>query len=239
MKKFLFIMSMMLLTVGFISGQRPSTLTAENQVQTVQFSQIPLPYAFDALEPVIDAKTMELHYNEHQGAAVTNLNHLIVGYESYFQGKSLEEVLKNIGNFPNSIRQGVINQGGNVANHDLFWTILTPGGTKPSPEFLKVINETFGSLDTLIEKINAAGLSQFGSGWAWLVVNGHGGLEVMSTPNQDSPLMQGYTPILGLDVWEHAYYLLHQNRRGEYLNNIWQIINWPEVERRFHEAKHS
>jgi Fe-Mn family superoxide dismutase len=193
-----------------------------------------LPYAHDALEPHIDAQTMQIHHGKHHQAYVDNLNKLLDGTGD--EGKTLEELMANISAYP----AGVRNNGGGHYNHSLFWSILGPnaGGT-PSGDLEKAINDAFGSLDVLKEKMSQAGATRFGSGWAWLTVNG-GKLEVSSTPNQDNPLMDVAdvkgTPILGIDVWEHAYYLKYQNRRPEYLGAIWNVINWDAVEARYKAA---
>jgi Fe-Mn family superoxide dismutase len=193
-----------------------------------------LPYALDALEPHIDAKTMEIHHGKHHQAYVDNLNKALAGSDG--EGKSLEELMSNISAFPAAVR----NNGGGHYNHTLFWTVLGPGGGQPSGELSNAINEAFGSLDGLKEKMNTAGTTRFGSGWAWLIVKG-GKLEVTSTPNQDNPLMDVAevkgTPILGIDVWEHAYYLKYQNKRPDYLAAIWNVINWQEVEKKYNAAR--
>jgi len=193
-----------------------------------------LPYAFDALEPHIDAKTMQIHHDKHHQAYVDNLNKALAGTDG--EGKTLEELMGNISAYPAAVR----NNGGGHYNHTLFWTVLGPnaGGT-PSGDLEKAINDTFGSLDALKEKMNTAGATRFGSGWAWLLVN-DGKLIVSSTPNQDNPLMdiaevKGH-PILGIDVWEHAYYLKYQNMRPAYLTAIWNVINWDEVAMRYKAA---
>lgn len=197
------------------------------------FTLPPLPYAFNALEPHIDAQTMQIHHDKHHQAYVDNLNKAIAGTEN--EGKSLEELVARAG----SISPAVRNNGGGHWNHSFFWEILTAGGGQPSGKLADAINSTFGSLDALKEKVNAAGTTRFGSGWAWLIVK-DGKLEVSSTPNQDNPLMDVAdvkgTPILGIDVWEHAYYLKYQNRRPEYLTNIWNVINWNKVAEHFDKA---
>ncbi len=192
-----------------------------------------LPYAFDALEPHIDARTMEIHHDKHHQAYVDNLNKALAGTEH--ENKTLEELMANISAYPAAVR----NNGGGHYNHTLFWTVLGPNGGSPSGELAKAINDAFGSLDALKEKMNTAGATRFGSGWAWLIVK-DGKLEVTSTPNQDNPLMDvadvnGH-PILGIDVWEHAYYLKYQNKRPDYLSAIWNVINWNEVEMRYKAA---
>lgn len=192
-----------------------------------------LPYGFDALEPHIDAQTMQIHHGKHHQAYVDNLNKALAGTDG--ENKSLEELMANISSYPMAVR----NNGGGHYNHSLFWTILGPGGSAPSGKLADAINATFGSLEGLKEKMNTAGATRFGSGWAWLTVSG-GALAVSSTPNQDNPLMDiaetKGTPILGIDVWEHAYYLKYQNKRPDYLNAIWNVINWEEVGKRYEAA---
>jgi len=193
-----------------------------------------LPYSFDALEPHIDAQTMQIHHDKHHQAYVDNLNKALAGTNG--EDKTLEELMANISSYPVAVR----NNGGGHYNHTLFWTVLGPNaGGQPTGDLSKAINDAFGSYDALKEKMNTAGATRFGSGWAWLIVK-DGKLEVTSTPNQDNPLMdiaevKGH-PILGIDVWEHAYYLKYQNRRPEYLTNIWNVINWNEVEKRYKAA---
>ena len=194
-----------------------------------------LPYAHDALEPYIDAKTMEIHHGKHHQAYVDNLNKAIAGTEH--DGKSLDDLVKHAG----SISPAVRNNGGGHWNHSFFWELLAPvGGSAPAGALEAAINDTFGSLDELKVKMNAAGTTRFGSGWAWLIVK-DGKLEVTSTPNQDNPLMEiaeiKGTPILGIDVWEHAYYLKYQNKRPDYLAAIWNVINWKKVDEHFSAAK--
>lgn len=195
-----------------------------------------LPYAYDALEPTFDKETMNIHHTKHHNTYVTGLNGALEDH-SDLQSKSVEELVSNIDEIPESIRTAVRNHGGGHANHSLFWKVLSPnGGGNPSGELADKINEKFGSLDTFKEEFQAAAAARFGSGWAWLVVN-NGELEITSTPNQDSPLMEGKTPILGLDVWEHAYYLNYQNRRPDYAKAFWDIVNWEEVAKNYNEAK--
>lgn len=196
-----------------------------------------LPYAFDALEPHIDAKTMEIHHDKHHAAYVAGLNAALEGLEGY-EGKSVESILAAIKEVPEAKRQAVINHGGGHANHSLFWTLLSAqGGGAPEGELAAAIDATFGGLDAFKEQFSNAAKTRFGSGWAWLVVNGTGALEVLSTLNQDSPLMDGKTPILGLDVWEHAYYLNYQNRRPDYVSAFWNVVNWAKVAELFAAAK--
>jgi Fe-Mn family superoxide dismutase len=192
-----------------------------------------LPYAFDALEPYIDKMTMEIHHDKHHGAYVTNLNKALESAPD-LAGKSLEELLaNNCAIVPENIRTAVRNNGGGHANHSMFWTILAPSaGGEPTGDLAAAISSTFGSFATFKEKFNAAATTRFGSGWAWLVETG-GKLDIYSTANQDSPIMEGKTPVMGLDVWEHAYYLKYQNRRPEYIGAFWSVVNWPEIAKRF------
>jgi superoxide dismutase, Fe-Mn family len=189
----------------------------------------PLPYAAAALEPHIDARTMEIHHGKHHNAYVTNVNKALEAQPA-LAAKPIEQLLRDITSVPDSIRQAVINNGGGHANHTLFWKIMTPGGAKtPGGALAADIAATFGGFDGLKEKIATAATTRFGSGWAWLVLDGSRKLQVYSTANQDSPLMQGHTPILGLDVWEHAYYLNYQNRRPDYIAAWWNVVNWDVV----------
>ncbi len=190
-----------------------------------------LPYAFNALEPHIDARTMEIHHGKHHNTYVTNLNNALAGKPE--ENSSIEDICKNISKFPVAVR----NNGGGHYNHSFFWTILGPNGGKPSGALADAINAAFGSFDEFKTKFAAAAAGRFGSGWAWLIVDGAGKLQITSTPNQDNPLMdvaevQG-KPILGLDVWEHAYYLNYQNRRPDYVTAFWNVVNWSEVAKRF------
>ncbi|MFC0188180.1 superoxide dismutase [Fictibacillus aquaticus] len=195
-----------------------------------------LPYAADALEPHIDKATMEIHHGRHHKTYVDNLNAALEG-QAEFASKSLEDLLTNLDSLPENIRTAVRNNGGGHANHSLFWELLKPGGANaPSGELAEKINSKFGSLDSFKEEFANAAKGRFGSGWAWLVVN-NGELELTSTPNQDTPVMEGKTPVLGLDVWEHAYYLNYQNKRPDYINAFWNVVNWDEVEKRYNEAK--
>ncbi len=197
------------------------------------FELPPLPYAKDALEPNIDAQTMEIHHDKHHAGYVNNLNKALEGHAD-LQGKSLEELLGSIDSLPESIRTAVRNNGGGHSNHSMFWQIMSPnGGGEPTGELATAINSSFGSLDNFKQQFAAAGAGRFGSGWAWLLVASDGSLSVSSTANQDSPLMEGKTPILGVDVWEHAYYLKYQNRRADYLTAWWNVVNWSEVAKRY------
>jgi Fe-Mn family superoxide dismutase len=193
-----------------------------------------LPYAFDALEPHIDKQTMEIHHGKHHNAYVTNLNNALKDLPN-LQSLSVEELLADkCAKVPEAVRQAVINNGGGHANHTLFWTVLGPkAGGEPSGKVGDAIKSTFGGFAGLKEKMVDAGTKRFGSGWSWLVKTKDGKLEVYATLNQDSPLMEGKTPIFGIDVWEHAYYLKYQNRRPDYLQAIWNVVNWAEVNKRF------
>lgn len=195
-----------------------------------------LPYAYDALEPHIDARTMEIHHTKHHQAYIDKANAALEGH-SDLQGKSIEELLADLNALPESIRGAIRNNGGGHANHSLFWTIMAPGaGGAPQDKLSTAIDAAFGSFDKFKEQFAAAGATRFGSGWAWLVRKSDGGLAVMSTANQDSPISEGVTPILGLDVWEHAYYLNYQNRRPDYISAFWNVVNWQEVAKRFDAA---
>jgi superoxide dismutase, Fe-Mn family len=195
-----------------------------------------LPYAFDALVPHIDEETMKIHHGRHHNTYVTNLNNALEGHADLAE-KSLEDLLTNLDALPESIRTAVRNNGGGHANHSLFWELLSPnGGGSPTGELSDAINSAFGSLDAFKEEFAKAAMTRFGSGWAWLIVD-NGQLVVTSTPNQDTPVMEGKTPILGLDVWEHAYYLNYQNKRPDYVAAFWNVVNWDEVSKRFNAAK--
>lgn len=197
-----------------------------------------LPYSHDALEPYIDTKTMEIHHGKHHQGYVTKLNDALEGH-SDLASLSVEDLLRQIDSVPEGIRQAVINNGGGHANHSLFWSIISAnGGGPPTGELATAIETAFGSLEAGREEFVTAASTRFGSGWAWLVVDGNGDLKIYSTANQDSPLMNGDTPIIGLDVWEHAYYLNYQNRRPDYIEAfIENLINWDEITRRYAEAK--
>jgi superoxide dismutase, Fe-Mn family len=198
------------------------------------FEVPPLPYDYAALEPHIDEQTMRLHHDKHHQAYVDNANNALEGTE--WADRPVEEVLQSLELLPEEIRTAVRNNAGGHANHSFFWEIMSPnGGGEPQGELADAINSTFGGLDSLIEQVNDSGVKRFGSGWTWLVVD-ESTLAVTSTANQDTPLSEGKTPILGIDVWEHAYYLKYQNRRPEYLAAWWNVANWPEVARRFETA---
>ena len=185
-----------------------------------------LPYAYDALEPHIDAETMEIHHSKHHNTYVTKLNEAVSGTEH--ENASLEDLVKNYKDLPSDIQTAVRNNGGGHYNHSFFWETLSPEGKELSGDLKSAIEAKFGSVDEFKEKFEAAGAARFGSGWAWLVLN-NGELEVVSTPNQDNPVTDGQTPLLGVDVWEHAYYLKYQNKRPEYLKAFWNVVNWDKV----------
>ena len=193
-----------------------------------------LPYAFSALEPSIDAQTMQIHYEKHHQAYIDKLNAAVAGTE--WENLAVEELLRRFKEVPEDKKAAVRNHGGGHANHSLFWTILSPEKPSPSKALEDELSKAFGSVQDFKVQFSEKATTQFGSGWAWLVVNGSA-LEVCSTPNQDSPLMEGKTPILGLDVWEHAYYLRYQNKRPDYVAAFWSVVNWTEVERRLGEAR--
>lgn len=193
----------------------------------------PLAYPYNALEPHIDARTMEIHHTKHHQAYINNVNNAIKG-KADLESKSVEALIANINAIPEDIRNVVRNNGGGHANHTFFWTIIGPkAGGQPQGKVAAAIDQAFGSFDAFKEKFAQAATTRFGSGWAWLSVAKDGKLEISSTPNQDSPLMEGKTPLLGIDVWEHAYYLHYQNRRPDYIAAFWNVVNWQEVEKRF------
>jgi superoxide dismutase, Fe-Mn family len=196
------------------------------------FTLPPLPYDYSALEPHIDTQTMQIHHDKHHAAYVNNLNAALESHAN-LQNQSIEDILRNINDVPEAVRQAVINNGGGHANHTMFWEIMGPNGGEPTGALAQAISKAFGDFASFKAKINDAGVKRFGSGWSWLVADGGGNLQVISTANQDSPYMQGFTPILGVDVWEHAYYLKYQNRRPDYLNAWWSTVNWEAVARRF------
>ncbi len=193
------------------------------------FELKPLPYPTDALEPHIDARTMEIHHGKHHATYVTNLNNALKD-QATLANKSLEEILAHLDTVPEAIRTAVRNNGGGHWNHDLFWKLITPEGSDtPAGDLAKALDAAFGNLDEFKAKFKTASLGRFGSGWAWLVANQDGSLAITSTPNQDNPLMEGKYAILGLDVWEHAYYLNYQNRRADYVDAFWNVLNWDVV----------
>ncbi len=196
-----------------------------------------LPYSYDALEPSIDAKTMEIHHGKHHQGYVNNLNAALENHPE-LQDKSVEDLISDLNSIPENIRNAVRNNGGGHANHSLFWPCMGPdGGGKPEGELADAINSAFGSFDDFKDQFSKAAATRFGSGWAWLCVDSNGGLVVTSTPNQDNPISDGLKPVLGLDVWEHAYYLNYQNRRPDYVSSWWNVVNWNQVAQNFSSAK--
>ena len=196
-----------------------------------------LPYDYTALEPTIDDKTMHLHHDMHHAAYVKNLNAALEKYPN-LQSKSAEDLIRDLNAVPEDIRGAVRNNGGGHVNHTMFWQIMKPnGGGEPTGDLASAIQQAFGSFDQFKAAFNDAGLKRFGSGWAWLVLNPNGQLQVISTANQDSPMMDGLYPVMGNDVWEHAYYLKYQNRRGDYLNAWWNVVNWDEIARRYQQGR--
>jgi len=197
------------------------------------FALPPLPYDYAALEPHIDARTMEIHHTKHHQAYVNNLNAALEKAPE-FQQKSLDDIIASLSKVPDAVRTAVRNNAGGHWNHSMFWLIMSPkGGGDPSGNLGDAVAKSFGDMAKLKEQFNAAASSRFGSGWAWLVADGSGALKIESTPNQDNPAMDGRYPILGLDVWEHAYYLKYQNRRADYISAWWNVVNWPEVAKRY------
>jgi len=197
------------------------------------FKLMDLPYAYDALEPHLDARTMEIHHTKHHQAYTNNLNAALEKFPE-FQSKSARELLENLAALPEEIRMAVRNNGGGYKNHNIFWKTMSPnGGGLPSGKLAQAIDAKFGTFDTFKDLFSKAAATRFGSGWGWLSKNESGELFVTSTPNQDSPFSEGLIPILGLDVWEHAYYLNYQNRRADYISAWWNVVNWDEVARRF------
>lgn len=201
------------------------------------FELPPLPYDYNALEPYIDTQTMQIHHDKHHQAYVTNLNNALQGQDQ-LASMSVDDLLRNINQVPDSIRTAVRNNAGGHSNHTMFWSIMKPnGGGQPTGDLASAIQQVFGSFDAFKAALNDAGTKRFGSGWTWLVLDSSGKLQVISTANQDSPLMDGLYPVMGNDVWEHAYYLKYQNRRPEYLNAWWNVVNWDEVARRYEQAR--
>ncbi len=212
-----------------------SELLAQSRFGT--FKLPPLPYEYDALDEFIDTQTMTLHHDKHHAGYVKNLNKAISSYPS-LRRLSIEDILRDLDRIPEDIQSTVRKNGGGHANHSMFWEIMTPDSSgEPTGDIAKAINDTFGDFATFQEEFNTAGKKRFGSGWAWLVMNKDGSLEVTSTGNQDSPFMQGQYPIMGNDVWEHAYYLKYQNKRGDYLDAWWNVLNWDEINNRLDDAQ--
>lgn len=200
------------------------------------FTLPPLPYAYDALEAAIDARTVEIHYTKHHQTYLNNLNSALEKFPQFFE-KSIEDILRDLNQIPEEIRTAVRNNGGGYYNHNIYWSIMQPAPAgEPQGKLAEAIEKSFGNFATFKAELEKAGMGRFGSGWAWLSKKPDGSLVIHSTPNQDTPLAEGLYPVLGVDVWEHAYYLRYQNRRAEYLTNWWNVVNWKEVERRFIES---
>lgn len=228
-KKYTILFLVSLSIISFIT-LIPTITAKSNNLGDSEFELKALPYAYDALEPYIDKETMMLHHDKHEKAYLDNLNKAIAKYPELYK-KGLEGILKDLNSVPEDIRETVKNNAGGVYNHDFFWSIMSPEKDQnPNGDLLKAIIKAFGSLDNFKTKFKDAALGRFGSGWAWLVLDKDGNLSIISTANQDSPISQGLTPILGLDVWEHAYYLKYQNKRGDYIDNWWHVVNWKQVE---------
>lgn len=209
------------------------------QAETGEFVLPPLPYAYNSLAPYIDRETMTVHHDKHHAGYVRNLN-AVISQHPELRGQSVEALLRDLDNLPEDIRSTVRNNGGGHANHAMFWEIMTPDSEgQPTGPIAEAINDTFGDFETFQQEFNTAGKKRFGSGWAWLILTKDGMLEVTSTANQDNPFLDGDYPIMGNDVWEHAYYLNYQNRRGDYLDAWWNVVNWEEVNKRFEQAKAS
>jgi len=207
----------------------------QRKVIEMAYEVPPLAYAYNALEPHIDDQTMHLHHDKHHAAYVTNLNAAVAKHPG-LDAKSPEELIRNLSSLPEDVRGAIRNNGGGHVNHSMFWQIMGPKGGAPSGAIADAVNKTFGGFDKFQEAFEKAGLGQFGSGWAWLVKTKAGALEIKSTPNQDNPMSNGDFPVLGNDVWEHAYYLKYQNRRADYLKAWWNIVNWDEVNKRLAQA---
>ncbi len=233
MKKKLNFLSLIALSLVTFITLIPSSLATGKSLGDAQFQLKPLPYAYDALEPYIDKETMMLHHDKHEQAYLDNLNKAIAKHPELYS-KGIEGILKDLDSIPSDIKQTVINNAGGVYNHDFFWSIMSPKKNQsPKGDLLNAINKDFESYDNFKTKFKEAALGRFGSGWAWLVFDKDGKLSIISTANQDSPISIGLTPIIGIDVWEHAYYLKYQNRRAEYIDNWWNVVNWEQAEKNY------
>lgn len=222
-------------TAAYFGTLSRLAIAAEDEPQG-PFELPPLPYDYDALEPYIDAETMMFHHDKHHAGYTKKLNQAVSRYPE-LANKSAEDILREIDSVPSDVASTIRNNGGGFVNHKMFWEIMSPdGGGEPTGAIAEAITAAFGSFAAFQEQFNEAGSNQFGSGWAWLVLDNNQQLKVMGTPNQDSPLMEGMYPIMGNDVWEHAYYLKYRNQRGEYLKNWWNVVNWDEVNRRYEGA---
>src|SRR6266700_6178954 len=215
---------------------KASTLNFSKERYFMAYELPPLPYDYSALEPYIDTQTMQLHHDKHHQAYGTNLNNALKD-QAQFASLSLEELMRRINEVPDSVRTAVRNNGGGHINHTMFWQIMKPnGGGEPTGAIASAIQSAFGSFDAFKTAFNDAGVKRFGSGWAWVILDSSGKLQVTSTANQDSPFMDGNYPVMGNDVWEHAYYLMYQNRRPDYLNAWWNVVNWDEISRRYQQG---
>lgn len=238
-RNFLFLLgaSVGAVTIGACEASASSPEAKSNIAENTGIIELPpLPYAYNALEPYIDERTMQFHHDKHHAAYIKNLNDALNKHPE-LKSKSVEEILRDIKSVPEDIRTTVRNNGGGHVNHSMFWKIMKPnGGGEPTGAIASAIKTTFGSFENFKKQFNEAGNKQFGSGWVWLVRTSTGKLQIMTTPNQDSPLMEGHYPIMGNDVWEHAYYLKYQNRRGDYLAAWWNVVNWDEINQRYAQA---
>ena len=235
MKKKLNFLSLIALSLITFLTLIPSSLATGISLGDAQFQLKPLPYAYDALEPYIDKETMMLHHDKHEQAYLDNLNKAIAKHPELYS-KGIEGMLRDLDSIPSDIRQTVINNAGGVYNHEFFWSIMSPKKNQtPKGNLLNAINRDFESYDNFKAKFKEAALNRFGSGWAWLVSDKDGKLSIISTANQDSPISLGLTPIIGIDVWEHAYYLKYQNRRAEYIDNWWNVVNWEQSEKNYNK----
>lgn len=223
---------MVIIDVYFVKKTEKKNLK-KNKMDKKPYSLPPLPYNYNALEPYIDSETMQIHHDKHHLAYVNNLNSALEKYPDFFE-KSAEELITDLNDVPEEIRIAVRNNAGGHVNHSMFWQIMSPdGGGEPTGELAEEIGKNFGSFSEFQNKFNEAGLKRFGSGWVWLVKTNDGKLEIISTANQDNPMTEGYIPVLGNDLWEHAYYLKYKNMRADYLKAWWNVVNWQEVENRF------
>lgn len=237
MKKKYSILLLATLSIVTFIALIPTISAKSSNLSDSQFELNPLPYAYDALEPYIDKETMMLHHDKHEKAYLDNLNKAISKYPELYK-KGIEGMLKDLNSVPEDIRETVKNNAGGVYNHEFFWSIMSPEKNQsPAGDLLKAINKDFQSFDNFKAKFKEAALGRFGSGWAFLVKDKDGKLSIISTANQDSPISQGLTPILGIDVWEHAYYLKYQNKRGDYIDNWWNVVNWKQAENNYSDKK--
>lgn len=235
-RNFLLLSGASISTLALATLPKITLAQSSEEVSDGPFEFSPLPYDYNALEPYIDEETMRFHHDKHYAAYTRNFNQAVSSYPE-LANKSADDILRDFDNIPEDIANTVRNNGGGYVNHKMFWEIMSPdGGGEPTGEIAEAIISTFGSFAAFQEEFNTAGSQQFGSGWAWLVLDNNNQLQVMGTANQDSPLMSGMSPIMGNDVWEHAYYLKYRNARGEYLNQWWNVVNWTEINNRYQQA---